>query len=242
MNATNNVSARQSYEQARKMFFKAFRDKFPAGPDGDRKCMDFVNSLKLSQSEIRCEVKLNTTNNSFVFGVTTNQNNSNNTVWNTERRLNLQDSLCVSEYAVLVGKLASDTDTAWTPATYANPNIFTTANVAGALNGTLFGNGQFQLNCNNDVLIPSRGLLNHFYIPQTQQSGVTASATVPLYKDQQRGAEDGFITAEPNIVLVGSKNYQPSLVLPANLAAVETYTRAILIFRGVLAQNSTIVS
>lgn len=242
MTSTNNVAARQSYEYAKAMFFKAFRDKFGPGAEGDNRCKQFVNSLKLSQSEIRCEVKLSTAGNIFTFGVTNQQANSNNQTWNTEQRLNLQDSLCVSEYGIFVAKPASDTDTTFTPATYANPNIFSTANVAGALNGTMYGNGQFSLKCNNDVLIPNRGLLNHLYIPQTQQSGVTASATVALFKDQQRGAEDGFITAEPNIVLVGSKNYVPQIVLPANLAAVETVTRAILIFRGVLAQNSTVVS
>lgn len=242
MNSTNNVAARQAYQQAQNMFYVALRDKFPEGAAGDMACRNWVNNLKLAQSEIRCEVKLNTANNIFTFGVTQNQPNTNNQVFNTEQRLNMQDSLCVAEYGIFVGKPTSDTDTAWTPLTYGNPNIFTTANAAAAINGTFYGNGNFALKCNNDVLIPGRGLFNHYYVPQTQQSGVTASATVPLYRDQQRGAEDGFITAEPNLVLVGTKNYIPQIVLPAALAAVETFERAVIIFRGVLAQNSTVVS
>lgn len=242
MNATNNVAARQAYQQAQNMFYVALRDKFADGPAGDAACRRWVNNLKLAQSEVRCEVQLTTTNNAFTFGVLQNQPNTSNTVFNTEQRLNIQDSLCVSEYGIFVGKPASATDTAWTPLTYGNPNIFTTANVAPAINGTFFGNGQFTLKANNDVLIPARGLFNHYYVPQTQQSGVTASATVPLYRDQQRGAEDGFITAEPNLVLVGTKNYIPQIVLPAALTAVESFQRAIIIFRGVLAQNSTVVS
>lgn len=241
MNSTNNVSARQTYEQAKRMFFRAFRDKFPDGAMGDQRCKQFVDSLKLGQSEIRLEVQLTATSNIFTFGVTNSQANTGNTVFNTENRLQLQDSLCVSEYSIQVGKPSSSTDTTWTPRTYANPNIFTTANVASALDGTFYSNGSFKLTCNNDVLVPYRGLMNHRYVPQTQGGvGITAQTIFPV--DQFRGAEDSFITAEPNFVLVGSKNYQPQIILPGNLAAVETNQRAVLILRGVLAQNSTVVS
>lgn len=239
MNSTNNISARASFDNARRMFFSAFRDKFST----DQQCQAWVNNLKLSQSEIRTEVQLTTGANQFTFGVTTQQNSTGaNTPFNTEQRLNLQDSLCVSEYGLFVASPSSATSTTFKLLTYGNSNIFTTANVAAAIDGTLYSNGQFRLTCNNDVLIPSRGLFNHRYVPQTQQSGVTASSTVPLYQDQIRGAEDGFVTAEPNIVLIGSKNYVPQIILPASLAAVESYQRAVLIFRGILAQNSTVVS
>ena len=221
------------------MFYKAFRDKFQT----DAECMRYVNSLKLSQSEIRTEVALTTGANQFSFGVTTQQFSTGaSTVFNTENRLNLQDSLCVSEYGLFVANPASATSTIYKLCTYGNANVFTTSNVATAIDGTLYSNGQFKLTCNNDVLIPSRGLFNHRYVPQTQLSGVTGSSTVPLYQDQIRGAEDGFVTSEPNLVLVGSKNYMPQIILPAALAAVETYQRAVLIFRGILAQNSTVVS
>lgn len=238
MNNTNNLSARASYAVAREMFYKNFRDKFAT----DHECWAFVNSLKLSQSEIRLEVGLTATSSQFNFAMTANQTNTGNVTFNTENRLRLQDSLCVSEYGIFVAKPSSATATNYNLLTYANPNIFTTANVAAALDGTFYNNGYLSVNCNNDVLIPYRGLINHRYVPQTQQSGVTASATVPLYADQIRGAEDGFITQEPNLILVGTKNYQVSINLPGNLAAVETTQRAILIFRGVLAQNSTVVS
>lgn len=239
MNSTNNISARAAFDNARKMYFNAFRDKF----NSDAECMAWVNNLKLSQSEIRTEVQLTTSGNIFTLGITTQQNSTGATgVNNTETRLALQDSLCVNEYGIFVAKPSSATDAAYKLQTYGNVNVFTTANAAAAIDGNLYSNGQFRLTCNNDVLVPSRGLYNHRYVPQTQLSGVTASATVALYQDQQRGAEDGFITAEPNIVLVGSKNYQPQIVLPAALAAVETYQRLVVIFRGILAQNSTIVS
>ena len=209
---------------------------------GDSECARFVNNLKLSQSEIRTEVQLTTTANNFTFGLTTQQSSTGQTApFNTEQRLTLQDSLCVSEYGLFVAKPTSATDTTYVLNTYGNASIFSTANVAAAINGTLFANGQFKMTCNNDVLIPARGLFNHYFVPQTQNAvGVTAQTVFPI--DQKRGTEDGFITSEPNLVLVGSKNYIPQIVLPAALAAVETYQRAVLVFRGILAQNSTVVS
>jgi len=155
--------------------------------------------------------------------------------------LNQQDSLCVSEYGIFVRDPASATSTVDQLFTYGDPTQFATANVAASLNGTFYSHGQFQMTVNNDVIVPARGLLNHWYIPQTQNAvGITAQTVFPL--GQIRGAEDGFITQEPNIVLVGSKNYVPQIVLPVALTAVETYQRAVLIFRGVLAQNSTIIN
>ena len=239
MNSTNNATARASFEHAKNMFAKAMLDKF--GRSWGR-AREWAEGLKLSQSEIRCEVKLTTSTNVFTFGVTTVQQNTDNTIFNTEKRLNQQDSLCVTEYGIFVRKPSSATDTTDSLQSYPNPNIFSTANVAGALRGTFYSHGGFLIKVNNDIVLPYRGLFNHLFTPVTQKSGVTASSTVPLYEDQLRGAEDGFITCEPNIVLIGSKNYVPQIELPAPLAAAETHQRAVLIFRGILAQNSTIVN
>jgi hypothetical protein len=246
MNSTNNISARASYEYAKKMFYSAFRDKFNY-ETGDVDCMEFVNNLKLSQGEVRSEVQLTTTANRFVFGITNQQMSTGaSALTNTEtnQRLNLQDSLCVSEYAIFLAKPASATSTIFNLDTWGNPSTYTTSNVATAADGTFYSNGIFQLTCNNDVLIPARGLLNHRYVPQTQFRTFTAAATGDQVaaKDQQRGAEDAFVTCEPNIVLIGSKNYIPSIILPAALAAVESVQRAVIIFRGILAQNSTVIS
>jgi hypothetical protein len=238
VNNTNNISARASFDIARAMFYSSFRDKFPKGQQGDMLCRQFVDSLKLSQSEIRLEVGLNTNNNSFTFGVTPNQANSSNIVYNTENRLNLQDSLCANEYGIFVAQPTSDTDTAYELKSYGNQITFGTAGAA-ALNSTFFANGNFQVRCNNDVIMPYRGLFNHLYKPQTQQ---TDALGVGSPADQLRGAEDGFVTMEPNLVLIGSKNYQPQIVLPAALASAAAFLRVVVIFRGVLAQNSTVVN
>ena len=107
MNNTNNLSARASYEKAKQILYNAWIDSFSAvagAPTASEQaaCWGWVNNRKLSQGEIRLEVELNITNNSFTFGVTPNQVNSSNVNFITENRLNLQDSLIVSEYAIFV--------------------------------------------------------------------------------------------------------------------------------------------
>lgn len=235
MNSTNNASARQSFEIAQQLLFNAWIDTFK----GDiTACRNWVNGRKFSQHEVRLEVELNTQNNRFVFGVTPNQANSTNVIFPTENRLNLQDSLIVSEYGIFVAQPASRTDTAFTLNTYGNTQVFAAADAA-ALDSTFYSNGSLRTLVNNDVIIPYRGLFNHWYKPQTQQ---TAALGAGSPKDQLRGAEDAFITQEPNVLLIGSKNYQPEIVLPSALASAAAFERAILIYRGVLAQNSTVIN
>lgn len=235
MNSTNNASARQSFEIAQQILFNAWIGSF----NGDvNACRNWVNNRKLSQGEIRLEVELNTQNNRFVFGVTPNQANSTNVIFNTENRLNLQDSLIASEYGVFVAQPSSRTDTAYVLNTYGNTQVFAAADAA-ALDSTFYSNGFLQTKVNNDVVIPYRGLINHWYKPQTQQ---TAAIGAGSPKDQLRGAEDGYVTQEPNLLLIGSKNYQPEIVLPSALASAASFLRAVLIYRGVLAQNSTVIN
>lgn len=240
MNNTNNQSARSSYEIAKTILFNAWIDSFrqAGGADPVGACWNWVNNRKLSQGEVRLEVELNVNNNIFNFGVTPNQVNSTNVTFNTENRLQLQDSLVVSEYGIFVCKPASRTDTAFKLRTYGNTQDFT-AGAAAALDSTFYCNGNSIMKVNNDVVIPYRGLLNHWYKPQTQQ---TAALGAGSPDDQIRGAEDGFITQEPNLLLIGSKNYVPQINLAGNLATVDAFTRAVLIFRGINAQNSTVIN
>jgi hypothetical protein len=235
MNNTNNMSARMSFDIAKQILYASWIDSF-AGDS--KKCQDWVNSRKLAQSEIRIEVELTTGGNTFTFGVTPNQQNTTGVIFNTENRLNLQDSLIASEYGIFVGQPSSRTDTAWVLNTYGNTQNFAAADAA-ALDSTFYSNGSFLMKVNNDVILPYRGLFNHWYKPQTQQ---TAALGAGSPKDQIRGAEDGTVTLEPNIYLIGSKNYVPQIQMPANLASAAAFLRCALIFRGVLAQNSTVVN
>lgn len=234
LNNTNNISALESYVRAQRLFEKAFRDRFSS----DAETKDFVSKMKFSQSEIRLEVELTATATQFLFALTPNQQNTTGVTFNTERRLTLQDSFCANEYGIFIGQPSSRIDTTWAVRSYPNTQDFAAADVT-ALNSTFYSHGWFEMRCNNDVVMPYRGLFNHLYRPQTQQ---TAALGANSPQDQIRGAEDGFITDEPNIILIGSKGYQPQINLPVNLASAANFLRCVLIFRGVLAQNSTPVS
>lgn len=240
MNNTNNFSARESYNIARQILFNAFKDDpaFQKYSDPQAACWEWVNGRKMSQGEIRLEVQLNAINNSFKFAMTANQSNTNGVIFNTERRLDLQDTLIASEMGFFTGQPSSQTDTTWDLKTFGNP--FTFGATDGALlDSTLYSHGYFEMKVNNDVVMPYRGLFNHQYRPQTQQ---TAAVGAGSPKDQIKGSEDGFITTEPNLLLIGSKGYVPMIYLPTALGGTFTYTRAVLIFRGINAQNSTAVS
>lgn len=224
-----------SYDIAKQVLFNAWIGSF----NGDTKaCWAWVNGRKLSQHEIRLEVELNITNNRFVFGVTTQQANSTNVVFPTENRLTLQDSLVCAEYGIFVAQPTSRTDVAFALQSYGNTQVFAAADAA-AIDSTFYSNGYLQTQVNGDVIIPYRGLLNHWYKPETQQ---TAALGPGSPKDQFRGAEDGFVTQEPNLLLIGSKNYVPEIVLPGAMASAANFLRAVLIYRGVLAQNSTVIN
>lgn len=238
MNNTNNISARASYEQAKRMFFRAWLPSFLSKGQTEKDCMDYIETLKLSQDDIRLECELNATATNFKFGLTQNQSNSTGVVFNTENRLTMQDSLCVNEYGIYVGQPSSRTDTTWKLRSYPNTQDFAAADI-GPLQSTFYSHGWFRLTCNNDVIMPYRGLFNHLYLPQTQQ---TAALGAGSPGDQIRGAEDGLITAEPNIILIGSKGYIPEIVLPVALASAGAFMRCVIIFKGILAQNSTSVS
>lgn len=238
MNNTNNISSRESYKQAKQMFYIALRDKFAPGAKGDMDCRNWVESLKLTQGEIRMEVELSATQNIFTFGVTPNQANTNNVVFPTERRLPLQDSICGTEMMLQVCKPSSRTATDFQLRSYGNTVDFSAA-AAAALNSTFYGNGNFTFKVNNDVLVPYRGLQNWYYAPQTQE---TAALGAGSPNDQFRGAEDASVTLEPNLVFIGSKNNIPQIELPGNLATVDAGTRVVITIRGPYAQNSTVVN
>lgn len=244
MNNSNNQSARESYGIAKKLLYDAWIDQFISANPGKPKeyasslCWQWVNSRKLSQNEIRLEVELNNSSNVFTFGVTSQQPNSNNVVFPTEKRLQQADTLISSEYKIFVAAPTSRLDTAFQLRTYGNPVDFTAAQ-ALALDGEFYSNGYFSVKVNGDVITPLRFLSNHHYLPQTQQT-VALGAGSP--GDQFRGAEDGSITLEPNLLLIGSKTFVPQITLNTAMVPAMAFTRAILIECGVLAQNSTVIN
>lgn len=243
MNNTNNQSARMSYDIAKGLLYDTWIGDFMAANPGNapkaaRLCREWVESRKLSQGEIRLEVNLVSGSTIFTFAVTPVQNNSSNVIFPTERRLPQQDSLISNEFAIEIAQTTGVTDTNFIRRTYPNTQDFAAADVT-ALNGAFYSNGFFQTKVNNDVIIPYRMLKNFYYAGQTQQTAPLGAASP---QDMQRGAEDGYITNEANIILIGSKNYVPQIELSGPIVLTVATIRAILTYRGVYAQNSTSIN
>ena len=194
-----------------------------------------VNQAVLSQSYIRSEVAMSTSTTNYHIPVLVNDTQNGN-AFATENRLALQDAAIVYGIGVFVSRPAASTTTAFPYYTYPNAQAFTTAGAADALYNLY--NGQLNMVINNRQIVPSWPLYQHLYVPQTQQGTSTGTNTAI---DQNDGSEYGYVPVEPNIVLVGSKNNQISLQLPAAIGTLQAATapRIIVIFKVILAQNVT---
>ena len=210
-------------QAARMVFENAQRALTAAYPGAD------IRKFKLTQSFLRLELALSTAVTRYQFQIL---NQTAGSQFNTEQRLNLQDSFVISSLGVFIGKPSGSTDTTFELDTYCDTVKYTNAAAMNAIY-----NSVLQIAVNNDVIVPAWDVSRHFYRPQTQ---TTAAANSPL--NQKRLAEDGFYAVEPNITAVGSKNTVISVNLQAALSAVDANSRLIVYLRGVLAQNSTVVS
>lgn len=212
----NSIASRMVFDNAQRLLSAAFPGQN-------------IRQFKCTQSYLRLELALSTTITNYQFQIL---NQTTGSQFNTEQRLNLQDSFVISSLGIYVGLPASATSTTFELDTYCDTVKYTNAAAMNAIY-----NGQLQVKINNDVVVPAWDLQQHFYRPQTQ---LTAAANSPL--DQKRLSEDSQSAVEPNIIAIGSKNTNFSVVLPTALTAVDANSRIILLMRGVLAQNSTVVS
>jgi len=188
-------------------------------------------SAVLSQSYLRFENTLSTTKTSYDFGVLNNQSIGGNAQFPTENRLNLQDAFYIAEIFVYIGKASSTTDSAYKLSSYPSPTQFTT----GATSLYTLYNGVLSLTVNNRQIVPTSDLTKFLQIPQTQQTG---AANSPI--DQFDGQFSTVV--EPNLVLIGSKNSLFNITIPSAFTTLDANTRVIILCRGILAQNVTVVS
>lgn len=216
----NNIAARMVYDNSKKALYRAF---------GNNPNLN-IEQFKMTQSYIRLEQLAVVGQTNYTFPVQINQG----AAFNTEQRLNLQDSFVISSIGAFIALPTSAVDTTFRLQTNASPFIF--VNFAQY---RTFYNSRLSISVNNNTILPAWDLNRHYYSPETQQTAAFGAAS-PI--DQNRGSEDGYYACEPNLVLVGSKNYQITVQMPAGFTAVDAFSRLVLQFRGVLAQNSTVVS
>jgi len=195
-----------------------------------------VGQAVLSQSYIRSEVAMSTSTTQYNVPILVNSANAaGGTSYATNQLLNLQDAFVVSEIGVFVAIPASSTTTAFPLYTYPNASAFSTTGAAAALYNLY--NGNMSITVNNRQIVPAWDLYRHLNAPQTQQGAASTATTI----DQNDASSFGYYPCEPNIVLVGSKNNQVTLNLPAAIGTLQASTapRIVVIFRGILAQNVT---
>jgi hypothetical protein len=224
MNQQSTVNARFVYENALKI------------------CAEFnvnVSDAVLTMSDLILEQQLLTTLTQYVFPVLVNDNGPSGTRFNTEQRLNQQDVFIASSWGVFLEEPSSGTAANYILQTYPNPVVFAVGGEAAALE-TIY-NSYCKITVNNSVILPYWSLSRHRYVPQTQEAAPAADVNGNA-NTQIDLSQDGFHPVEPNILFVGSKGYQIQVVLPAALAVVGTYTRLRVHYRGVLAQNATIIT
>lgn len=192
----------------------------------------------LSQSYLRLEVALSTTNTLYQFPILVNDTTTGAAQFNTENRLQLQDAFYASQMGLFFCVPGSSTATNFQLCTYPNSSIFSASNTATSLFN--WYNGTMSLTVNNRQILPSYDLYRHYNVPQQQQAADADYTSSGIdYRDEQSGAESGFYPVEPGIVFVGSKQNVLQVQLKTAMAAVESNSRAVIIFRGHLAQNVT---
>lgn len=199
----------------------------------------------LSQSYLRLERTVSTSVASYQFGVLINDTPQGSTIQQTEQRLNLQDSFFVSSVSMFVGlQSSSDTATNFPLYPYPNPHVFSGAiGTSSSTSKALWNayNGYLSLTVNNRTITPSWDTFRH-YDARTTQQNATLTATAGTV-DEMSGSNSSSYSVEPNWVLIGSKNNVLNLTMPGAVNYIESgTTKIVLILRGVLAQNSTIVS
>ena len=193
----------------------------------------------LTPSFLRSEVLLTTSAASYHVPVLVNDS-TNGVPTIREQRLALQDLFIVSSIQFL---LTSGSSTTGSAKNYTYPNL--TAFPTGAAQLYNFYNGYFNIQVNNQNVLPKWSILQHLDVPQQQQNTNfnVASVTSPsqFALDQASFDEYALQVCEPNIVLNGASNIQASFVLPAAPSAIDSNTYVATMWYGILAQNCTSV-
>lgn len=193
----------------------------------------------LSQSFLKLEVVAATGRTNYQFGVLVNDNIGGQPSRVTETRLNLQDAFYCGTIQIYTSIASSATATDYAPITWNNPFQYSTAGAALALNN--FYNGSYSLTVNNRVISTAMPTIRHKTVPILQQNAATGSG---VNSDAFDGVQAAAYACEPNWVLIGSKNNQLTMNLPAAIGTLQASSTTVItmLLSGILAQNVTPVS
>lgn len=184
----------------------------------------------LSQSFLRFELNMTTTQTTYQFDTLVNENAANfNSV--TSFKLNLQDAFVTSGIGLFWADNNTLVDANYPLYSFADKTTWS-ADAWGLYNGNL------QLTVNQRTILTGWDTTRHYNAPQYQENTTTKGVNELALDDY------GFYPVEPNVVMVGSKKNVLQLVLPQALQSLPTTARGriVCIFRGLLAQNVTPVN
>lgn len=216
----NSIAGRQDFDLA----VQIFKNAFPGVNNP-------VEQFRLTQSRLRLEQPILTTTTSIRFPVLSNIQNQGASAFNTEVRLNMQDTFVPTHIGIYVAKPTSATDAAFPLLSYFNPFVFT--NDAPM---EVIYNGYLKLMINNAQIVQNWPLSWHKRVPQTQATQA-AAADSPL--DEFDGSEYGLVPMQPFVLLGGANNIDLTINFPVAPSAVDATSRLVVVFDGILAQNST---
>lgn len=223
----NPIAARFDFEQAVEIFYKAF----VKNPKFTRE--DLIDQFRLTQADLRLEQPMVANTNNYLFPVLNNINNQN-TQFNTEIRLPMNDSFVPTRVGIFLAFPSSTTDTTFRLVPYSSP--FDSPNSV-QLNAIY--NGTLNILIQNDLLMKNWMINRHWKSNQTQQTAAPGAGS-PL--DQFDGDDDGFTPMQPFVLLLGSNDIQINIKLPIGPSAVDANSRLVVVFRGLQAQNSTVIN
>jgi hypothetical protein len=232
----NSIAARDDFNIAARIFSNAFNPPVlsngQANPNYNPN-FDPVVAFRLSQSALRLEQPCVNTSTQYNFPVLINIQNQA-AAFNTEIRLQQQDSFIPTHIGFFLALPSSSIDTTFKLMTYPNPVVLT-----NAIQMQSYYNGTMSIMINNVQYTQKWDLWRHWKTEQTQQ---TAPIGAGSPEDQFSADDDGFYPMQPFILLIGSQNIQLNINLPVSPTAVDANSRLVILMRGILAQNSTVVN
>lgn len=245
-----NKDLRLTFEVARKSI-----------ADSNKVPIDQVDTAQLTQGYIRSEATLTIASSTIQWPIIDTQQIAQSPITPTMRLLPQQDSFYIGQlgYWMMIYEYTNSSQqypnfssqNNWQPITFNSPWDNNGFGVDWEPGTMMLWLGYISIEVNKKVLIPYWDCLRHYYVPETQSTpNVANSAFIPKQKNQYDGGIDAIYPVEPNIVIGGGRDNIVKLNLPGNIPNISPFDtagatpagyvpKAVIMFRGIWAQNST---
>lgn len=216
------IAAREDYNNVLDVFQRAFPD------------MDVANAFQFTQTTLRLEQPLVANQNQYRFPVIVNEVSANGLIFNTEIRLNMQDTFVPTSVGLYLATPGSNTATNFR--LFSNPNQ-QQFGVNAVAYRSLY-NGVMNISINNYRFVQNWSLHKFNQYPQTQQTAAFGAGS----PEDQLDISACQWPVQPFVLFGGAQKIDISFNLAAGAATATATDRYVLIFEGMLGQNSTPVS